>query len=370
MVRWAALASLVVAGGCGFTAVHDAGDLAGADLAGEDLAVPPGSDLAGADLAGVDLAGVDLRTTTHDLAQPACAAPILYVAVENLVNGAGGGGRVARLSLASDPPVACSTLSAQGLMTQQPFSVAQVGDKVAVEGIDSLQLLDPSTDTVVWTKPVVMNDFPVDVFPLDNPSGGTLVAAAWGSTNESPPLAITHVDAWAQDGSAVKSWALNAVDLPLGLNVLGMAANPKAPTHFLALDPINHAWGWDVDPWGAAKQALFGEATGNPITIATTTWSTEMRTVWVDASGQTDVFYNNDGNGPGILGPVACTGCTLLHAVPDPTINTRFFGLCDGPSVDARRVVRFSSGAGTCDTVLEGAMFGAQSRLSRLGLGQ
>jgi hypothetical protein len=342
--------------GCGFTAIQNpanltSSDLAGADFSGSDLTPPPESDLA-----------------TADLSVSLCAGPLLLVTVENLKNPASNGGRVAALGLGDGTalPTFCTTLSGGGLMTQQPFSAALVDGKLAVMGRDALQLIELASDSILWSKPVTGNDFPVDVFPLTHPDGRKLVAAGWGSTLTSG-TAIRRVDSWDAGGTAVKSWGLNAQDLPLGLSVNGMTAYPQAPTHFLALDPINHQWAWEVDPWGATKTALFGEATGNPITIFATKWQSATRTAWVDATSPTAVFYNNDTASAGILGPIACKGCTLLHVTPDPTTNLRFFGLCEGPGVDSRRVVRFSAGAGACDTVLEGAQFGAESRLSRLG---
>src|SRR6266498_3782285 len=124
--------------GCGFSAIKDPqdltnGDLAGADFAGVDLAAPPGSDLAVRGL--------------NDLAQkPPCAGPLLFITVENVHNGASGGGRVHILQLGdgSNLPADCTTLSAQGLMTPQPFSAAMVSGKLAVMGIEALQLVDPS----------------------------------------------------------------------------------------------------------------------------------------------------------------------------------------------------------------------------------
>jgi hypothetical protein len=233
-------------------------------------------------------------------------------------------------------------------------------------GRDAVQLVDPAADSILWSKPAGSQDVPVDVFPLKHPDGRHVVAAGWSSTLGSAPYAIRRVDGWGTDGSAIKSWGLNAQDLPLGLSVYGMTGHPRTPTHFLALDPINNQWGWDVDPWAASKTALFGTATGSPITIFATTWQGIMRTAWLDNASPTSVFYNNDNVNTSIAGPITCSGCSLLHVTADPTSNVRFFGLCDGPSVDARRVVRFST-AGACETVLEGAQFGAQSRLSRLG---
>jgi hypothetical protein len=251
------------------------------------------------------------------------------------------------------------------------MSVAMLpGGRLAVEGREELQLIDSQTDLILWSKAAGGSDVALDVFPLKHPDGRDVVAAAWSWSGSSPPWAIQRVDGWAADGTFIKSWTLNGTDLPLGLNVLGMTQHPKTPQHILAVDPVNNTWAWDVDPWGVSKTALIGSGTGSPTSIFADIWQTVMRIAWTDSSGSTAVIYNNDTFGNTVAGPIACPGCTLLHVVPDPTLNTRFLGLCDGPGVDTRRVVVFKSTGGTCDTVLEGAQFGSLSRLSRLGIGQ
>jgi hypothetical protein len=138
----------------------------------------------------------------------------------------------------------------------------------------------------------------------------------------------------------------------------------------VALDVSNNYFGWEVDPWGATKQPRFDGFLGAPVTIYGVVWSLELRYVWVDSTTPTAVYYNNQGEGGAVLGPIKCMGCTLIHAVPDPTDNLRFFGLCNGPTVSSRRVVRFDSAGGSCDTILDGAAFGVGSRLSRLAIAQ
>ena len=64
------------------------------------------------------------------------------------------------------------------------------------------------------------------------------------------------------------------------------------------------------------------------------------------------------------------SGCaTILHVVPDPTTADGYFALCDGATVDARTVVRIDGALG-CTQILDGKSFGAESRLSRLGIAQ
>ena len=55
--------------------------------------------------------------------------------------------------------------------------------------------------------------------------------------------------------------------------------------------------------------------------------------------------------------------------MPDPTTADGYFALCDGATVDARTVVRIDSTL-ACTQILDGKTFGAESRLSRLGIVQ
>jgi hypothetical protein len=369
-MRGGSLLVLALVSGCGFEAVHDQINV---DLAGVDLA---GADFAGVDLAGIDLAGVDLAVppgsdlAVNDMAQTPCVGPLLLVTVENVHNGATGGGRVHVMSLGDGtmPPADCKTLSAQGQMTPQPFSTAMVKGKLAVMGIDGFQLVDPSSDLALWSKPVGNNDFPVDVFALKHPDGRDVIAFGWATIQSCPSCEIAHLDGYGLDGGLIKTWNLGT-DLMLS-SVLSMSSHPKMPTHLFALDPTHSEWGWDVDPWGATKVSGFGNASGIPLSIYSDLWTSLMRTVWVDSTSPTRIYYSNDSSS-GFFGPIICTtGCTMLHAVPDPNSNVRFFGLCDGPSVDARRVVWFSSVSSDCNTILEGAKFGSESRLSRLAISE
>jgi hypothetical protein len=362
------LAFLLFAG-CGFRAVTAPRDFAGddfstviPDLAGVDLTAPPGSDLAlppGSDLS--------LRA---DMApsQPVCALPNLMITVENLAS-VPGGGSVARLNLGdgSALPTPCATLKAGGLMTQQPQSSAYTNSRVAVMGIDELQVIDPQNDTIIFEKPLqVSDDFPIEVFPLSDPSGNQLFAAAWGNTTSTTDIA--RVDAWNLTGGLVQSWELGSM-LNLGLGIIDMTALPMMPVQFLACDVDADVMGKTVDPWSNTIGSLVTSGIAQPHSIYADVEGTQTRIAWVDSTSPTSVFYYNSAEGTGLFGPIHCAGCTLIHAVPDPTDNLRFFGLCDGPTVDSRHVVRFSSSGGSCDTVLEGALF-PQERLSRLSIAE
>jgi hypothetical protein len=164
--------------------------------------------------------------------------------------------------------------------------------------------------------------------------------------------------------------------LPLSLSILGMSANPAAPSHLLALDSANAIAAWDVDPWGATKTQYVGtysEYLQSIYAVSVVGAGGSRRLAWFDANSMGAIQYASDsGSGPSTLGgPVRCNnGCdTILHVVPDPTTSDGFFVLCDGAAVNQRTVVRMD-GAHGCTQVLDGSVFGAESRLSRLGIAQ
>ena len=355
---------VLLAAGCGFHTVggHD-GSAAG------DMGVPAG------DLAGVDPAGGDLGT-----ASLVCGRPQLLVGVENLQNPATGGGRIARLSLTGAAATPCATLTGQGLIGSQPMAVAAFGAYVAAVTLDGgIYAVDPATDLVKWTRQVTLPSGwgPLDAFAVSSPAAQPMVAAAFGLYDN--PSTVREIDVYDVDGASPASspWCIQetgcGADLPLGLQILGVSADPKAPSHLLALDGATPAAALDVDPWATppTKTTYIGSYSGYLQSIAAVQVDKTPRLVWFDAYAPTSIRWANDDSGgtPLINGPLRCaSGCTtILHAVPDPTSTTDFFLLCDGPSVDTRTVVRLD-GSGNCTTVLDGAQFGSQSRLSRLAV--
>jgi hypothetical protein len=153
-----------------------------------------------------------------------------------------------------------------------------------------------------------------------------------------------------------------------------MSANPAALTHLLALDSANNIAAWDVDPWAATKTQYVGTYTEPLGSIFATVFGAPgpLRLAWFDntTTGGAIQYAVDSGSGPSAIGgPVRCSsGCaTILHVVPDPTTADGFFLLCDGATVDARTVVRMDA-ARACTTILDGKTFGAESRLSRLGM--
>jgi hypothetical protein len=359
--------------GCGFHSVDDGGDgSAGADDmgAGGDLAsnddlwgVAPGSDLA------------------HVSGGGSCAPPVLLVGVENLHNGDTGGGRVARLSLSQGSVTPCTTLRGQGLIGPQPFAVAQFSGGVGAAAIDGLYVVDPISDTIKWMKPAApfQDALPLDAFYLYSPMGKMVIAVAY-TTRGSNPSSIREIDAFDEQGNAqpgAQPWCIQGTQctsLPLSLSILGMTTNPGNLSHFLALDSANDVGAWDVDPWATppTKTQYVGAYSGYLQSIYSTVANGTLRLAWWDGMTTAGAirYASDPGSGPStVAGPITCaSGCTtMIHVVPDPTTPDGFFALCDGPTVDARTVVRMDS-THACTVVLDGKPFGAESRLSRLGL--
>ena len=157
-----------------------------------------------------------------------------------------------------------------------------------------------------------------------------------------------------------------------------MSATPTDLTHFVALDYLTPAAAWEVDPWAsptATKTQYLGAYTETLSSIYSVVVGHPgpARFAWLDTTMTTGSiqYATDDGSGPSTLGgPVKCaSGCTtLLHVVPDPTTPSGFFALCDGATVDARTVVRVDGSTLACTQILDGKTFGAESRLSRLGI--
>jgi len=356
--------------GCGFHAV-ETGD-GGHD---DDMGVSSSDDLAGS----FDLYGVPPGSDLSLLSGGGCAAPVLLVGVENLHNGDTGGGRVARLTLTASGARMCTTLSGQGLIGPQPLAVAGFSGGIAAAAIDALYVVDPANDTIKWSKPApqVTGSLPLDAFSILTPQGGPVIAVAYGMAGN--PSSIREFDAFDESGSdepaTMWPWCIqgtSCTQLPLSLGILSASATPTDLTHFIVLDDATPAAAWEVDPWTQTKTQYVGSYMGSLSSIYAVVSAGKARYAWLDESDAAGAikYATDSGSGPSTMGgPIKCqSGCaTLLHVVPDPTTPDGYFALCDGATVDARSVVRID-GSSSCTTVLDGKAFGAESRLSRLGI--
>lgn len=358
-------------GGCGF---HTVGN---PDGSVDDLGAD--GDMAGGGGAGGGGGGGGAGDGDMAGGNGGCPAPVLLVGVENVHAGDTGGGRVARLSLTAGGVTQCTTLRGQGLVTPQPFAVASFAGGVVAATRDSIDLIDPASDSIRWSKPAPPQAqstwLPIDAWTMQTPTGTPIIAAAYGPSGN--PSTIREVDAYDATGAAVPGalmpWCIQGTGctaVSLSLSILSMTANPSAPSHFLALDGANAIAAYDVDPFNNTKTAYVGSYMGYLQSIAAVSFGTTKRFAWLDGDNMGAIKWVNDsGSGPTTMaGPVKCnSGCTtLLHVVPDPTNADGFFALCDGASVDTRTVIRVGA-ALACTPVLDGALFGAESRLSHLG---
>jgi hypothetical protein len=365
---------ILLASGCGFHSVVD-GD---GSVANDDMGVSSMDDLAGApDLWGVP-PGADLAMSSGG----ACAAPYLLVGVENLHNGDSGGGRVARFSLTAADQTQCTTLRGQGLIAPQPLAVAGMLGGIGAATIDGLYFVDPANDTVKWSKPApqITGWLPLEAFSILNPQGNPVMAVAYGPAGSNPNT-IREIDAFTADGASAtgaQPWCIQGTGctIPLSLSILSMTATPTDLTHFFALDASTPAAAMDVDPWATppTKTPYIGQYQQQLTSIYAVVSSGKARFAWLDTTptGGAIEFATDSGSGPGTIGgPLKCvSGCdTILHIVPDPTTPDGYFALCDGATVDARIVVRVDGALG-CTQILDGKTFGAESRLSRLGIVQ
>ncbi|MCU1281074.1 MAG: hypothetical protein JWM53_4620 [bacterium] len=368
-VRTAVL--VLFAAGCGFHAVGNGDGSSGGDDLGASM-----DELAGG---GADLYCVPPGTDLASASGGGCTAPLLLIGVENLHNGDTGGGRVARLSLTASGQKSCTTLRGQGLIAPQPLAVAAFTGGVAAATRDGIYVIDPVADTIRWSKPAPSQTtwLPIDAFSILTPTGTPVIAVAYGPSGN--PSSIRELDAFDENGVAEPGpmpWCIQGsgcTALPLSLSILSMSANPADLTHLVALDSASSVAAWDVDPWAATKTQYVGTYSEPLGSIYAVVAGGKSRLAWFDNTTNGAVQYALDsGSGPSAIGgPILCNGgcATILHVVPDPTTADNFFLLCDGATIDARTVVRMDASR-TCTTILDGHGFGAESRLSRLGIVQ
>jgi len=351
---FALCALAIVGGGCGFERSMQLFD------GGDDQAIDGDGGNGNADLAILD-GGYE----------PGCPRPQLLIGVENLNQSSNAPGRVLRFSLAASGALtACPTLSAQGALPHQPMAVAFLPpDAVAAATRDGLWVLGLD-DVPRYTR--AGSDLPIDVFPIIEGTEQLAAVGYWNAGSSSP--VIDRVEVQRDSGPPVHTFRTNSAGFPLSFGVRSMTQSPLDPGRLLALENPsvgNPQAGADVDPFTNTKQGYVAYPAGRDlISVSSIVTAGLRRTVWVAADLNAIFYVRDQGASIPLSGPIKCTTqtCNLVHAVPDPTDPVRFLALCEQAASVERSVVRFSSTGGTCDVVYNGALAGANTRLSRLAI--
>jgi hypothetical protein len=248
---------------------------------------------------------------------------------------------------------------------------------VAVATTDAVQVLDPADDSLSWSA-AHAGLWPNDAFRLETPEGVRRLAVAYSAHGSSSD--IRSVRLYDDEGGVVRDLQGNGGELPIGLGVTSMTQSPLHHDRMLAMKDSTYSAA-EVDPWaqvayveppyvtlreGAVLESVFGlEA------------DAQNRVAWVghdERGSHVHYVLDPDGaSGRGLSMPLDCEGraCTFVHAVPDPSLNTRLIALCEEDGdYRARRVVRFRSTAEECEVLFEaGAMPDAlDHRLARMSV--
>jgi hypothetical protein len=245
-------------------------------------------------------------------------------------------------------------------MKSQPFAVAWVDEHaVAIASTDGVQMIDPADDSRTWTT-THTNLWPNDAFRIETPEGRRL-AVAYSAHGISDDIRNVHV--YEDRGAIAQDFSLNAGDLPLGLGVYSMTQSPVHHDFFLAMKPIDYSAA-EVDPWANVSYAAEPFVQTREETALETIFALEAdlqnRVAWVGSDGEgSHVYYVLDSTGGprlGLSSPLDCEGraCTFIHAVPDPSLNTRLIAMCEEDGDYAtRRIVRIRSTSDECEVIYE-----------------
>lgn len=346
---------------------HDAGEASDGGRDGT-VARPDAGDSGAANDGGVP-PGCEIAVTCSS----GCPMPWLLVGVEDLPGDQNCGGLVLRYALTgTDSLCSCAPLRGGG---DAPALVRTVGayppDTVVVANEAETVAIDAASDTVVWREPT-MAGLPRDVFALRNAAGAARVAVAREGTSGGDLRFVESFD--ARTGENRLTWTLNDGSFPLGLSVASMTQSPFEPTRFFALRSDMYASA-EVDP--ITRVRLDPPHTRSRVDYwLKTVWALYhtpfFHTVWTgEAVGTSSVFNLQHGDvssDHGVPLGSRCSNftCEYLHGVPDPTLNTGMFALCQ--AADERRVVRFRSTRTECSEVVLTSALPVSSRITRLGV--
>jgi len=303
-----------------------------------------------------------------------CALPMLLVTVEDLDAGATTSGVVMRFSLGPDeagPVERCGDLTGQGMLGAQAWAATRLSSGlVAVASPNRVDIVDEASDAIRGAYTSI--GWPIDAFTLRAPPG-EMIAIADGGSGLDYVRTLTLID---PAGAAMyASWALNdpASGLLLGLGVRAMSASPVDPSRLLALSGTADSAAEIIRPpydGAAAERETYASAVSDTSLRTVYGWgdATYERAVWVGtpssgSEGDAVYYAMSPGGVTPPLGPVR--GCdsvcaqplSLVHAIPDPTLNTRFIAICAGTDT-TRHVVRFKSTDSSCERLLDGTTVG------------
>jgi hypothetical protein len=252
---------------------------------------------------------------------------------------------------------------------------------VVVAGSAYVNLIDPATDAITGGFGPSPGLDAIDVAP-NQAAGKQQLAVGFRLTaaNPSNPSGLYELDLFDPVTTAVTR--IQATALGLG-SVLAFAADPWDATRLMMLDPHtpNPQALETVDPLAPSVTPYFAEPAGigfHSLAIAPIPTGTGI--MWAAQNTYNGYYTGNEplgdgGAGPFLWGPIVCSGCNMIHAVPDPTDGNRAFVLCDaGGAVNTRIVYRVTrpSGAGniqgSCVPVFNGTQLGSTMQLTHLAV--
>jgi hypothetical protein len=233
-------------------------------------------------------------------------------------------------------------------------------------------LLDGVHDQIRATyRPTQQGDIPRALFTLTRAGMPDVIAVGYDTTADGTISVLAMVD--PRDGSQLEWWNItnNTAPIQLGSDVAAMARNPFNPSQIAYVDngvnahPVTEvAVPWDGMPvtpkvWYATRPPGSYPSTLNTLDGAL------KRAAWAQtttSSTTADVIYeiDDDGSGPQLYGPLACTVDTLCaqpfktsDAAPDPSQPQRVIATCNTATTNLRNVVRID--ASGCSLLVDGS---------------
>ena len=395
-MRFCLLVSLLSTACCGFSHVNNDGGGGGGDLAGGDVGDMGGGGNGGGGggggggSGGTGGAGGGGGTASCADGGCGCGAPVLLVAVESSNGATGNDGRVLQLAV---PPAGVATacgpqLTAAGALSKDPTAIGWAPpDGVLYGSSESILYLDGVHDQIRATyRPTQFGDIPRALFMLARAGMSDVIAVGYDTNGYNNINVLAIAD--PKDGSQLEWWDLTGSTSPilLGSSVPGMARDPFDATKIAFVQnggntahPVMETtlpWdGMTVLPttWYATRPP------GSQPTTLNTLDGAVKRAVWAQTTSSSttaDVIYeiDDDGTGPQLFGPLACTVDTLCKqpfktsdAAPDPSQPHRVLATCDTATANQRNVVRIDNGG--CTLIVDGSKLPALTYPEALAVG-